>query len=266
MDNRDKEEKLKVYQNMLRYGQIDEATYNNMVSRNIGNIDDLNKHKINIKPLIVVVLLCLFVFLIFKLINVDNVNDNYQREYEYVDSYNSIDAPIQNSYTGSTNMIVRNVNVDVEYVAYYEVSGRVVAKRDYLSTDVKNDTARTDVALVWGKLATEDYLNHIDWTAPGNRFIYWQTNDMNWFKRNTSNAEVISSFSNNHLVTADTNLLKGIRSIKDGDYVRIKGYLVNLYWNEDGENYWKTSTVRTDDGDGACEVIYVTDIKWLKEA
>ena len=89
---------------------------------------------------------------------------------------------------------------------------------------------------------------------------------MNWFKRNTSDAEVISSFSNNHLVTADTKLLKGIRSIKDGDYVRIKGYLVNLYWNEDGENYWKTSTVRTDDGDGACEVIYVTDIKWLKEA
>ena len=152
MDNRDKEEKLKVYQNMLRYGQIDEATYNNMVSRNIGNIDDLNKHRFNIKPLIVVVLLCLFVFLIFKLINVDNVNDNYQREYEYVDSYNSIDAPIQNSYTGSTNMIVRNVNIDVEYVAYYEVSGRVVAKRDYLSTDVKNDTARTDVTLVWGKL------------------------------------------------------------------------------------------------------------------
>ena len=79
MDNRDKEEKLKVYQNMLRYGQIDEATYNNMVSRNIGNIDDLNKHRFNIKPLIVVVLLCLFVFLIFNLINVYNVNDNYQR-------------------------------------------------------------------------------------------------------------------------------------------------------------------------------------------
>ena len=36
MNDRDREEKLLAYQNMLKTGQIDETTYNNMVERNIG--------------------------------------------------------------------------------------------------------------------------------------------------------------------------------------------------------------------------------------
>lgn len=266
MNNWEQEEKLKAYQNMLNSGQIDEATYINMVNRNIGPIEKYGKPKKNFKPLIVAVLVCVIVFTIFKFLGQGVGVPKIEKEYEYVNSYDAIDAPLQSDYTGSTTMIVRNTVINVEYKAYYEVSGRVVAKRDYLSNSVSNDASRTDVSLVWGKLATKDYLDHIDWNAPGDRFIYWKTNDMEWYRRNTNDKEITALYSNNHLVTNDTKLLKMIRNIDTGDYVRIKGYLVNLYWNENGDRYWKSSTVRTDDGDGACEVIYVTDVKWLKEA
>ncbi len=35
--------------------------------------------------------------------------------------------------------------------------------------------------------------------------------------------------------------------------------------NGRGSARWNSSTSRTDTGDGACEIIYVTDVKWLKE-
>ena len=110
------------------------------------------------------------------------------------------------------------------------------------------------------------FLNKIDFNAPGDRFIYWETNDMAWYKLNTSDREITQSFSNNHMITMDTGLISTIKSIKEGDYVRIKGYSAHLYWTENNASHnWLSSTVRDDTGDGACEVIYVTDVKWLLE-
>ena len=194
-------------------------------------------------------------------------NSNVDRDYEYVNSYYNIDAPIQTEFTGSTTITVRNIPVRLEYVANYEVSGRVVAKASYISNSVANEAANKDVAIVWGKLATDEYLDMFTWKAPGNRFVYWKTKDMDWYRAHTSDREIISLFSNNHLIAANEELSKEINGIKKGDFIRIKGYLVNLFWNENNrDRTWYTSTVRTDDGNGACEIIYVTDIKWLKEA
>jgi hypothetical protein len=54
-----------------------------------------------------------------------------------------------------------------------------------------------------------------------------------------------------------------LRWIKKGDYVQIKWYLVALTWDK-----WynlRSSLVRDDTWDWACETILVTDVKWLKE-
>lgn len=269
MNNREMEDKLEAYRQMLATGQIDETTFNNMVQRNLGSGIDVNKAKRPRKSfglLLVVVLLCVLVFALFKLLHNDSVPSN-EREYEYVNSYSSIDAPIQTNYTGSTTIYIRDIPVRMDYVANYEVSGRVVAKASYISNGVANEAAKIDIALVWGKLATDEYLKMFTFKAPGNRFVYWKTTDMDWYRAHTNDSEIISMYSNNHLVTTDETLKNDIKSVKKGDYIRIKGYLVNMYWEENNsDRTWISSTVRTDDGDGACEIIYVTDLKWLKEA
>lgn len=268
MNDREREEKLLAYQNMLKTGQIDETTYNNMVERNIG-VDFAKSYKPrkNKKPLIVVVLVCLLIFGLFKLFKANANPVVVEKEYEYVNDFDDINPPIQNNYKGATTMMVDNVFIDVDYVAYYEVSGRVVAKVSYMANNVENMLAPNDVALVWGKLATNEYMNKFTFDAHGDRFVYWKTTDMEWYRNHTSDKEVTRMHSNNHLVTNDKELLAEINSIKKGDYVKIKGYLVNMYWLENNSNHtWKSSVSRDDIGDGACEVIYVTDVKWLKEA
>ncbi len=268
MNDREREEKLLAYKNMLNTGQIDETTYNNMVARNIGT-DYANSYKPRkkVKPLIVVVLMCLIVFGIFKLLAASNKTVTVEKEYEYINSYDVIEAPIQNDFNGSTTMMVGNTPIQVDYLAYYEVSGKVVAKVSYVANNVENMAAQNDVALVWGKLATDEYLNKFTFDAHGDRFVYWKTTDMDWYRKHTNDKEIVKMHSNNHLVTNNKALAEEINSIKKDDYVRIKGYLANLYWVENNTNHiWRSSVKRDDEGDGACEVIYVTDIKWLKEA
>ena len=54
--------------------------------------------------------------------------------------------------------------------------------------------------------------------------------------------------------------------VRRGDHIRIKGYLVNVDAvkpNGSESYYWHSSTSRTDTGDGACEVIYATEISWV---
>ena len=72
-------------------------------------------------------------------------------------------------------------------------------------------------------------------------------------------------YSNNHLVPSNSKIRKQIKKIKPGDMIQIKGYLMNAYWQQKNGYYeWETSTNRYDHGSGACEIIYVTEVKWLK--
>lgn len=72
-------------------------------------------------------------------------------------------------------------------------------------------------------------------------------------------------FSNNHIICSNENVEKQISSVKEGDFISLTGYLVNVVCDSgDGYIYeMKTSTSRNDSGDGACEVLYVTDVSWM---
>ena len=72
--------------------------------------------------------------------------------------------------------------------------------------------------------------------------------------------------SNNHIIPSNKKIAKALKYIKKGDFIELEGYLVDAnidFWQI--THYWESSTTRNDTGDGACEVIYVTSIKWLKE-
>ncbi|MDD4182743.1 MAG: hypothetical protein PHT53_02860 [Candidatus Omnitrophica bacterium] len=82
-----------------------------------------------------------------------------------------------------------------------------------------------------------------------------------------------NEMSNNHLVVKDARIRRIVNSISAGDQVYIKGKLVNVKavllkstGSFDPQEFeWKTSTTREDGGAGACEVIYVEDIRILKK-
>lgn len=68
---------------------------------------------------------------------------------------------------------------------------------------------------------------------------------------------VAQSSSNHHIVPADEKIRSQLEQIRENDYVRLKGYLVNIHYKGQTVN---TSTTRTDTGSGACEVMLVTEV------
>ena len=93
----------------------------------------------------------------------------------------------------------------------------------------------------------------------GARFLKYTYRRGDWKKK--LGAPIKKLCSNNHLISDDETITSLIKQIKKNDYIKISGYLINAYW---GNSYLTTSISRDDEGNGACEVVYVTDIKWYK--
>ena len=91
--------------------------------------------------------------------------------------------------------------------------------------------------------------------SQGNRFFFYQ-----W--RNAPpipQSEIECHASNNHLIAANSSVAHVISHLYPGEIVTMQGYLVNVT-RPDGF-HWDTSLSRTDTGNGACEVMYVTGVK-----
>jgi len=139
----------------------------------------------------------------------------------------------------------------------YEITGLVVSYRVH---DAKHGVHRltkdhlnvADVCIVWGENATE---------LPLTKFKFWNLDFTCYFK---TSREWWSRFnkdelSNNHLITGDPDVRDAIRKVRIGDQITIKGWLAE-YRNLQTGGHRKTSTVRTDTGNGACETILVDDM------
>ncbi len=149
----------------------------------------------------------------------------------------------------------------IEPVFDYEIWGLVVADHESNSwTDTVheawNDFINTkDICVIWGANILNPNLskmsfNHGAWTcyASTNSLSVWQSFQIN-------------QLSNNHLIPENIEIQKLISSSKIGDEIHISGQLVNYSVNEGPPR--KTSVVRTDIENGACEIIYVTSFETL---
>ena len=183
------------------------------------------------------------------------------REYAYADLSN-IDEPIQEPYDGSVKLIIDNYDISIDLIYKYEISGKAVATYHYLPTKTSNKLSPVDVGIAWGYLLNEENFDSIKWVETGNRYLTAIPKNQNWYNEIGG---IDGLFSNNHLIPSNKKIKRQLKKIRPGDIVQIKGYLVNVYWRQDnGDYYWESSTSRYDTGNGACELIYVTDVKWLR--
>jgi len=147
----------------------------------------------------------------------------------------------------------------------YELWGMIVSYHHSASfVDIShkqwNDYINTkDVCVIWGRnVETGVYqrmkFRNRDFTC------YYRYPD-----RETGELFTENCLSNNHLLPADEFVAAAVKRARKGDQVRIKGWLVS-YGIKDAPYARGSSTVRTDRGNGACEVVYVTEFETLREA
>lgn len=134
----------------------------------------------------------------------------------------------------------------------FDVHALVLSKKNY-GSDAESKISPVDLALGWGPMSSPNPLKTIRITQGGRfyRFRYDNTPPI-------LHSAIELNSANMHMVPANDDIEKTLKSVRKGDVVRIKGYLMNAS-RSDGWK-WRSSTTRSDTGGGACEVVYVEHI------
>ncbi|MDX1409916.1 MAG: hypothetical protein R3330_17325 [Saprospiraceae bacterium] len=139
--------------------------------------------------------------------------------------------------------------------AEFDIQARVLGRETYFFGN-ESDLSPIDLALGWKRMSDQSVVDRMSIRQSG-RWYYTRYA----FPPPIPEQEIIRSSANMHMIPADTHTERELKSIRPGEVVRIRGYLVDI----DHESGWKwrTSMTRADTGDGACELIYVEDVSRL---
>lgn len=212
--------------------------------------------------IILLVLLLLSIWMYFSRNNYKSV-DNIHLEV--------IKEPIQTE--AKSKEPIRFIKDEYQYelkpLFDYEVSAMIVHKMDYrwFSIYKMDSVFPVDLILLWGdNVKNRVYQDKSVKFSQDGRFGYWRWG--NGIKFN--NDEV----ANTHLIVKDSELERKVKTLINGDQLRIKGQLVEVNAKNSGKpgKYdpasfsLKSSIVRNDTGAGACEIINVDSLEILEKA
>ena len=183
-----------------------------------------------------------------------------------VDYLDKIPAPVQKEATGKTSIMINNgIVVDIQYLASYEISARVVDTFSSLKYNSANKLGTLDIGMSWGDVAKEENHKKISYSMLGDRRIRYVIRDGEWVNMMGGISTVGLEIANTHVIPENSNIEKLLNKIEEGDYIKLEGYLVSAsFSNNDYTFKWNSSLTRSDSGDGACEVMLVKDVKWLR--
>ncbi len=158
----------------------------------------------------------------------------------------------------------RGQEYSVDPQASYDISGLVVSHNNILAWwDIYHDEDSVDIkdiCLIWGDNADQDIYNNMRfWNESVS--CHFQSINIPTGQRFKGDA-----LSNNHLLSDDPEVREKIKEVRTGDQIRMKGYLINYHRSDIPESVRKSSLTRSDTAGFACEVMFVTQLDFLKKA
>jgi hypothetical protein len=139
--------------------------------------------------------------------------------------------------------------------ASYTIFGRVLSLRRYSTLDYDGDLAPYDLALGWGQMSNRDVLKHIRFQHIGIdrvRYLSWSWRDSRSQKDPALAPFPLDQrlFSNTQIIPASPEIQQKINSLATGDFVRLRGQLVDARLPADPNwQPWKSSLSLDDRND-----------------
>ncbi|ALN85879.1 hypothetical protein LC55x_2614 [Lysobacter capsici] len=158
------------------------------------------------------------------------------------------------------------VDYEITPVAEYDISGLIVSWHDSETWwDREHEQSRdylnvADLCMVWGANAADGAYEVMDFSN-GQWVCYISYTDVD-----RVGPAHVRAISNNHILTDNEDVARQIRGLKVGDQVRLRGQLAS-YSHHSGFDFQRgTSTHRDDQGNGACETLFVREVQLLQAA
>ena len=140
-------------------------------------------------------------------------------------------------------------------LADFHLKARVL-HLEWYHIDRESGLAPIDLALGWEEMSNQANLDKID-ISQGNRWYHWSTKHFPIPRR-----LIETESANMHIIPANEQIEDILDNVVKGNIIELTGYLVFIE-GKDGWK-WKSSLTRNDTGGGACEVVWVNDLKILR--
>ncbi len=162
------------------------------------------------------------------------------------------DGPPLQSPVPSTLSPFRLQAATLQPLAGFSIDARVLSRENY-NLGREADLSPTDLALGWQRMRDDAVLSQLHISQSSRWYQYqWQGDPP------LPPDEIARSSANMHMIPSDQTVANMLRDVREGDRVRIDGWLVEAT-AADGW-HWRSSLTRDDTGGGACEVVYVCSI------
>lgn len=142
-------------------------------------------------------------------------------------------------------------NYTLRLLAEFALEARVLSRERY-HLGRESELSPWDFALGWGRMAEPEIAGQFNIRQSG-RWYYWRADQLPISRR-----DVETSSANMHLIPANAQVKQALNRIEHDETVRLRGYLVEAR-SADGWR-WRSSLTRDDTGNGACELILVTEV------
>ncbi|HKX57455.1 MAG TPA: hypothetical protein VJN01_15200 [Xanthomonadales bacterium] len=137
--------------------------------------------------------------------------------------------------------------------ARFDIEARVLSAERY-RMGISADLAPLDLALGWGIMSDQAIVDQLTISQGARWYI------LRWGQQAPApEREIMRSSGNMHIIPADANIRKQAFALRAGEFVRLRGYLVDA--QGPGGFRWGTSLSRDDTGDGACELFLVESVE-----
>lgn len=220
--------------------------------------NDKSKNKVSVSSyvfLLFILLIPLIVFLVKR------------KPYSFVSSFNNLPEPIEVPVSWSAMISVFWKKLTVDFFATYDINWKVIAVKDFDSmSDFSIKLSPRDFVLWWWFMWVQENIDKFIWNdwLENNMVVsaYIRSENKEWLDSIWWDSMFQKKYSNNRLIPSDKKTRLLLNKINEWDDVRIKWYLASVYLDDDSWHWWPSCISKNDKW---CEIIYVTDVTWLKE-
>jgi hypothetical protein len=161
-------------------------------------------------------------------------------------------APIQQKVTTKNSFYFNNYKITP--LATFKIKARVLNKKRYRFSR-SSSLSPVDLVLGWGQLSDDRILQKIS-ISQSDRFYFWSTK-----KFPIPKEDIINNTANMHLIPTNPFIKRKILKARRGDVIIFRGYLVKVQASDGWQ--WSSSLFRDNDGQGACELVWVEEFDVL---
>lgn len=146
-------------------------------------------------------------------------------------------------------------NFHLKPLARFALNGRLLHSRVY-RFDPGAHLVPIDLAVGWGPMSDQQVLDRLH-ISQSMRFFWYEYQDPPPIPKD----QIISHATNIHIIPSTPELATSCKSLRVGALIHIGGELVEATGPDIGT--WRSSLSRTDSGNGACELLYLEEMKVL---